>query len=132
MKGLFALTFFALTLFAVAGCSYTCNCPAEGCDHGCDPTSSAVGEIVLPSAFPAVASISADSPCSADYQPSASRVLVSRPGAGNCSVHVQFVGGSDYAAQVRFSKVDGQCGCYLGAYASALEPTDAGENATGR
>lgn len=125
MKG-----WIALTLFTAASCnsSYRCNCPFNGCDHGCDPTSLASGEILLTSAFPAVSSISADSPCSTDYQPFANRVLVSRPGVGTCNVQVQIVDGRIYAAQVRFSKINGQCGCYLGGYASALEPTDAGSD----
>jgi hypothetical protein len=121
----------ALLLLAVASCNTSnapCNCPANGCDHGCDPSSPATGEVLVGSPFPAVSSASADSPCSTDYQPSANRVLVSRPGAGTCNVHVQFIDGSNYAAQVRFSKINGACGCYLGGYASALEPTDAGSD----
>lgn len=126
MKG-----WIALTLFAAASCSssHICNCPANGCDHGCDATSLADGELLLAPALPAVQSTSANSPCSTDYQPSAGRILVSRPGAGTCSVNVQLVDGSSYAAQVRFIEIDGPCGCYLGSFASALEPTtDAGSD----
>jgi hypothetical protein len=39
---------------------------------------------------------------------------------------VRFVDGRGYAAEVRFSKINGQCGCYLGSFASELQPTDAG------
>ena len=119
----------ALTLFAAASCGsgHVCSCPADGCDH-CDPTSVGVGEVLLTPGLPAVASTFADSPCSTDYQPFANRVLVSHPGEGSCNAYVQFVDGSTYAEQFRFSKINGPCGCYLGVFASGLAPKDAGSD----
>lgn len=123
-------TWLALLLVVATSCSSgaVCHCPANGCDHGCDPSSPATGEVLIAPGLPAVSSVSADSACSAEYQPSASRVLVSRSGAGTCDVRVQFVDGSSSSSQVRFSKINGPCGCYLGSFASALEPADAGSD----
>jgi hypothetical protein len=120
-----------LLLFAATSCgssSAICNCPANGCDHGCDPSSIAIGEVRVGPPFPAVSNASADGGCSTQSQPSADRVLVFHSGVGTCNVRVQFSDGSSYAAQVRFSKVDGPCGCTLGGFTSALEPTDAGSD----
>lgn len=101
------------------GCSdRICSCP----ENGCDTCSQGTAAIPVPSGLPAVSSATADSPCSATYQTDANQVLVSRPGAGSCSVHVQLGDGSSYETEVRFSKVSGPCGCYL---AVDVEPTDA-------
>jgi hypothetical protein len=69
----------------------------------------------MPSDLPPVASATVDAPCTVTNQPEAHRVLVSRPGAGTCNARLQLEDGSVYAAQVRFSKMSGPCGCYLGA-----------------
>jgi hypothetical protein len=118
-----------MVLFAAAGCgdSPHCSCPSGGCDQ-CGESSLAVGEVLLGPTLPAVASTSADSPCSTEYQPSAQRILVSRLGAGTCNVHVTFVDDSSDEAQVRFSKVNAPCGCILGSTAATLGPTDAGSD----
>ncbi len=123
-------SWIALLLVTAANCSSStvCHCPSNGCDHGCDQSSPATGEVLVGPAFPAVSSTSADSPCSTEYQPSANRVLVSRPGAGTCDIRVQFIDGSSYSSQVHFSKINGPCGCYLGSSATALEPSDAGSD----
>jgi len=118
----------ALLALTAAGCNYICHCPENGCDQ-CGPSSPATGEVPLGAAFPAVVSTTADSPCSTEYQAPASRILVSRRGEGSCKVQVQFVDGASYAAQVTFTKITGQCGCYLGGAASVLERTDAGTGA---
>jgi hypothetical protein len=53
---------------------------------------------------------------------------VSRPAEGTCEVTLQFTDGRQYTARVQFKKVNGPCGCYLGAYSSDLAPTDAGSD----
>jgi hypothetical protein len=120
----------ALLWLVIPNCSSSaiCNCPANGC-YQCEPSSVATGEVPVGPPLPPVSSASADSPCSAEYQSFANRVLVSRRGAGTCNVHVQFVDGTSYAAQILFSKIDAPCGCILGGNASALEPTDGGDSA---
>jgi hypothetical protein len=120
------LLFFGTT--CTGSSSVTCSCPANGCDHGCDPSTVAAAAIPIGPPLPAVSSVSADSPCSAEYQPSADRILVSHPGEGMCNVRVQFIDGSSDTAQVRFTKMSSPCGCYLGGYASALAPADAGSD----
>jgi hypothetical protein len=81
---------------------------------------------VVPSGFPPVSSATADNSCSTMNQPSADRVLVMRPSEGTCKVTLQFTDGRQYTASVQFKKMNGPCGCYIGAYTSDLVRTDAG------
>jgi hypothetical protein len=116
----------ALPLLAASSCdssSVVCLCPANGCDFSCSGADTAV--ILVPAGFPPVSSATADNACSATYQSFANRVLVSRSSEGTCDVTVQFTSGDTYAAHLRFSYMHYPCGCYLGAFASSLEPTDA-------
>jgi hypothetical protein len=117
-----------LLLLVASSCdtsSVVCQCPANGCDT-C--SQGGTGEVLVPAGLPPVSSATADSSCSAMYQPSANRVLVSRPSEGTCKVTLQLTDGRQYAASVQFKKVNGPCGCYLGASASDLAPTDAGSD----
>ena len=114
----------AVLVAMVAGCSYECHCPSDGC-FNCSSTSPALTAIPIQSDASSVLSASADSPCSATFQGSADRVLVSRVGPGSCTVRVLFSGGATQVAQVRFTAASGPCGCSFVGNASALEPPDA-------
>lgn len=110
---------------AVAGCAGgRCNCPASGCDN-CSSSSSASTAIYILSDAVSVSGIAADSPCSATFDSSPDRVLVSRLGPGACTVRISYSSGVTDIFDAQFTPVSGGCGCYLAANTS-LEPKDAG------
>ena len=114
-----------MVLAAIAGCkSEECNCPADGCNN-CSSSSSANAAIPITFDAAGVASVTADSSCSAMLQADLGRVLVSHLGSGSCSVKILLSGGGAEVAQVRFTAVSGGCGCYLAGSVSSLESTDA-------
>jgi len=125
-----SIALLALTLGSCSSASHVCHCPEGGCDQ-CSSSSQAIGGVTLGASFPAVATASTDKPCSAEYQPSASRILVSRTGEGVCDVRVQFIDGTSYASRITFTKMSGPCGCSLGSAAGVLAPTDAGAGDAG-
>ena len=114
-----------VVLAAIAGCkSEECNCPADGCNN-CSSSSPANAAIAVPVDASGVASVTADSSCSAMLQADLNRVLVSHFGPGACTVRILLSGGGGEVAQVRFTAVSGGCGCYLAGNVSSLESTDA-------
>lgn len=114
-----------VVLAFMAGCkSEECNCPADGCNN-CSSSSPANAAIPVPVDASGVASVTADSSCSAMLQADLARVLVSHLGPGSCAVTILLNGGGAEVAQVRFTAVTGGCGCYLAASVSSLESTDA-------
>jgi hypothetical protein len=112
----------ATLLGSVAGCSYECHCPSDGC-FNCSSNSRAEASITVQGDAASVLSASADSPCTATFQ--GLTVLVSRVGPGSCTARVVFTGGRTEVSQVRFSAVSGPCGCSFVGNISPLEPTDA-------
>jgi len=113
-----------VVLAAISGCkSEECNCPAGGCDN-CSSSSPANAAIPV-SVDASIASVTADSSCSAMLQADLDRILVSHFGQGSCTVRIVLSGGVAEIAQVRFTAVSGGCGCYLAGNVSSLEPTDA-------
>ena len=114
----------AVVLAAISGCkSEECNCPADGCNN-CSSSSPANAAIPVSVDASSVASVSADSSCSAMLQADLGRILVSHVGPGSCTVGILFSDGVAEAAQVRFTAVSGGCGCYLAGNVSSLEPAD--------
>jgi len=114
-----------VVLAAIAGCkSEECNCPADGCNN-CASSSPANAAIPVPVDAAGVASVTADSSCSAMLQADLDRVLVSHFGPGSCTVRILLSGGGAEVAQVSFTAVSGGCGCYLAGNVSSLESADA-------
>jgi hypothetical protein len=110
---------------AVAGCSYECHCPSDGC-FNCSTGETTISVPADASSAASVVSASADSPCTATYNASRSWIDVQRPGAGSCTVHVVLENDATELAQVRFTQVSGPCGCYLAAETSSLTPIESG------
>ena len=110
---------------AVAGCSYECSCPSDGC-FTCSMGETFISVPADASSAASVASASADSPCTATFKGAAWGIEVQRPGAGSCTVHVVLDNGATEVVQVKFTQVSGPCGCYLAAETSSLAPIDGG------
>ncbi len=115
---------WAFLCAAVAGCSYECHCPAGGC-FNCSTGETTIS-VPADASSAGVASVSADSPCTATFKGAAWGIDVQRPGAGSCTVHVVLDDGAAEVAQVKFTQVSGPCGCYLAAETSSLAPIDGG------